>query len=635
MKFIKKEKSNVKGNILLFIAISITILFYIGLIAFSKNYQNIYNTPVLNNEVIDLAGYNINNRLVDYNLAGEWEFYYNQWIITDEGEPIKTGTIELPNRWNKSYNVSRKGYASYKITIKNPTIGDRYSIVLNNFRGTYRAFINGELITTCGEVSKVKKENFAKGRTTYRKPYLAETDQDLELVIEIGYNTFGGFYSVPWLTTSSFNTKTSDLSNRITFIILFMIGSMFCFCVMSLILNMGIYKKEALIYYSILVVTLFLNQLTSKDGCLIITQFEKSIDYNSYANINFILNGLVLASYIYFLAKSNVIGKRNYFLVILSVLMSVTLICFFGYAYVFYLSFIFLAICEIYLFIQISMNKKQLFLKRIYYVFLTILLFSIEIVETSDAVGVLVFGTEGITSFMVLTFMLAIAITNYMKIREISKENIRILEVENELRRVKERTLRAQIKPHFIFNTLTCIQYLYHEDLEQGDQALSIFSKHLRLNVDTETKELIKFEEELDNIQNYFQLENIRYNNVINLYYDISAVDFELPILSLQPFVENSIKHGRLMEKEDGWIQISSKEEDGRIYIKIIDNGVGFDTKNIRKNASGILNCKERLKILLNADVKIESVIGTGTIIEISFDKKKEGDEQSESNYRR
>lgn len=628
MKFIKKEKIRVKGVFLLLVAIIITIVLSIGLIVFSRNYQKIYNTPILNNETIDLEGYDINNRLVEYNLAGTWEFYYNQWIVTDDVEPIKTGTIELPSRWNQQYNISKNGYASYKIKMKNPTIGKQYTINLNNFRGTYRAFINNELVAICGEVSKEKNENFAKGRVTYRKYYLVEEKQDLDLVIEIGYNDFGGFYSVPWLTTSGLNKKTSDLSNKIVFIIVFMIGCMFCFGIMSLILNFGIYKNESLIYYSILVVSLFFNQLTSKDGCLIITQFTKSIDYNIYADLNFILNGIVLTSYIFFLIKSNIIGKKNYFLVTLTILMSMTLIHLFGYAYGYYVSFFLLFVCNVWLLFKISMNEECSFLKRCYYIFLTILLFDIEVIEISDAVGLLVFGTEGIPSVMVLIFMLAIATTNYVKIREISKENIRILEVENELRRVKERTLRAQIKPHFIFNTLTCIQYLYHENLEQGDEALSTFSKHLRLNVDTETKELIAFEEELDNIQNYFQLENIRYNNVINLYYDINTVDFKLPILSLQPFVENSIKHGRLMEKEDGWIQISSREEDGKIYIKIIDNGVGFDTKNIRLNATGIQNCKERLKILLDANIKIESIVGEGTMIEISFDKLKKGDEQ-------
>lgn len=623
----KKEKSSTKELINFVLIIVIILLLNIGLITFSKNYQKIYNTPILNDTILDLSGYDINNRTVDYNLAGEWEFYYNQWIITDNIEPNKTGTILLPSRWNDQFNLSRKGYASYKLTIKNPQIGDKYAIVLNNFRGTYQAFIDNKLVTKCGEVSKEKKQNFAKGRTTYSNYYLVEENKDLELVIEIGYNTFGGFYSVPWLTTSSFNGNTTKLSNKITFLILFMIGSMFCFCIISLILNFGIYKKESLIYYSVLLVALFLHQLTSKDVCLILTQFDNSLDYNIYANLNLFLTGLIIVSYVYFLKKSSVINKKIYFLTVLAILISILSVLLFRYPYFYLLPIILVMICQVVIIFEICTNNDLLISKKIYYNILTIMLFAILTMELLDSLGLLVFGTEGIISGMILIFMIIIAITNYIKIQEISKRNIHILEVENELQKIKEKTLRAQIKPHFIFNTLTCIQYLYHENIDQGDRALSIFSKHLRLNVDTETKELISFEEELDNIQNYFQLENMRYSNAINLYYDINSVDFKLPILSLQPFVENSIKHGKLMEKEDGWIQISSKEENNKIIIKIIDNGIGFNSNQIRFNATGISNCKERLKILLNAKIKIDSVIGKGTIIEISFDKTKEGDE--------
>lgn len=628
----KREKGSIKEKFHFLLVILIVLLLNIGLITFSKNYQKIYHTPILNHTILDLTGYDINHRKVDYNLTGEWEFYYNQWIVTDHIEPNKTGVIHLPNRWSEQYHLSRKGYASYKITIKNPNIGDKYAIVLNNFRGTYQAFIDNKLVTKCGDVSKEKNQNFAKGRVTYRDYYLVEEHKDLELVIEIGYNTFGGFYSVPWLTTSSFNDNTTRLSNKITFLILFMIGSMFCFCMMSLILNLGIYKKESLIYYSVLLVVLFLHQFTSKDACLILTQFDNSLDYNIYANLNLFLTGIIIISYVYFLKKSSLIKRNIYILNSLAILISIVSVLLFGYAYLYIIPIVLCMICQVMIVFEICINHYLAKVKRVYYHILTILLFSILTMELFDSMGLIVFGTEGIISMLILIFMIIIAITNYVKIREISRENIHVLEVENELQKVKEKTLRAQIKPHFIFNTLTCIQYLYHENTEQGDQALSIFSKHLRLNVDTETKELIPFEEELDNIQNYFQLENMRYSNKINLYYDINTIDFEIPILSLQPFVENSIKHGRLMEKEDGWIQISSKEENEKMIIKIIDNGIGFNPSEIRLNATGIANCKERFRILLNAKIKIDSVINKGTIIEISFDKIKEGDEQNESN---
>lgn len=631
----KKAKRTLKKEIITFIVIvCITLLLDSGLILISMNYQKINHTPILNNGAIDLQTFDIRNRKVDYNLSGEWEFYYNQWIVSDNAEPVMTGKIHLPSRWNKEFKISRKGYASYRLMIKNPHIGDQYGIVLNNFRGSYQAFINQQLVTKCGTVSKEKGENFAKGRATYRGAYTVTSSEDLELVLEIGYNDFGGFYSVPWFTASSFSKSTSSLGNHISFLILFMMGNMLCFCIISLILNMGIYKKESLIYYSILLITLFLNHITSKDGCMILTQVTDLFDYNVYSNTNFVLIALAIISYIYFLSKVGLIKKGKYIFIAVISCIILLFIVLFGYANWCFVPVALFVLYEYSLLFKIVMNGHIDFSKRMYYIVLTILLFSVFTVEIFDATGLLVYGTEGITSFMLLLLMLCIAISNYVKIKNIAKENIKILKVENELKDIKEKTLRAQIKPHFIFNTLTCIQHLYHEDTEQGDYALSVFSKHLRLNVDMDAKKLVSFEEELDHIQNYFLLENMRYNNTINLYYDINYVDFKLPILSLQPFVENSIKHGKLMQNEAGWIQISSYVEEENIIIKIIDNGVGFDQKQIGNHSYGISNCKERFRLLLGATVSIQSVINQGTIVEIKFSKTKKGVDDNENGGR-
>lgn len=85
----------------------------------SNNYNKIYNIPKINNCVLNLNDYDINTRKVDYLLNRSWEFYYNQWIVSDNEENKCLGTISLPSHWNDCFDISPNGYASYKLKITN------------------------------------------------------------------------------------------------------------------------------------------------------------------------------------------------------------------------------------------------------------------------------------------------------------------------------------------------------------------------------------------------------------------------------------------------------------------------------------------------------------------------------------
>lgn len=197
------------------------------------------------------------------------------------------------------------------------------------------------------------------------------------------------------------------------------------------------------------------------------------------------------------------------------------------------------------------------------------------------------------------------------------KRALKSYEYEKELKELESEVLMKQINPHFLFNCLNAVQNIYHENLEQGDNFLNLFSNYLRNHVFYFRKPLISFEEELDGIDGFVRLEEMKRSIHYNVEYDVEFMDFYVPPFSLQVFIENSIKYARTESKEDGEIVISTRSSNENIIVIIKDNGVGFDPKAIKKLSCGMMNAKRRLELSLSAKVLINSVIGTGTTITI------------------
>lgn len=197
------------------------------------------------------------------------------------------------------------------------------------------------------------------------------------------------------------------------------------------------------------------------------------------------------------------------------------------------------------------------------------------------------------------------------------KRALKSYEYEKELKELESEVLMKQINPHFLFNCLNAVQNIYHENLEQGDNFLNLFSNYLRNHVFHFRKPLISFEEELDGIDGFVRLEEMKRSIHYNVEYDVEFMDFYVPPFSLQVFIENSIKYARTESKEDGEIVISTRSSNENIIVIIKDNGVGFDPKAIKKLSCGMMNAKRRLELSLSAKVLINSVIGTGTTITI------------------
>ncbi len=186
--------------------------------------------------------------------------------------------------------------------------------------------------------------------------------------------------------------------------------------------------------------------------------------------------------------------------------------------------------------------------------------------------------------------------------------------------------MMSQIQPHFLYNTLTTIQALCLENPRKAASITERFAAYLRQNIDSLNEaNLIPFRKELDHTLVYAQIEMERFRN-IHLDYEIEDEDFLLPALTVQPLVENAIRHG-VRGIPRGQIEIITNLLPDCHEIIIRDNGKGFrpeDLPGTDRSHIGIQNVRERLQKLCGGTMTIDSEAGRGTCVTIHIPLGKE-----------
>lgn len=185
-------------------------------------------------------------------------------------------------------------------------------------------------------------------------------------------------------------------------------------------------------------------------------------------------------------------------------------------------------------------------------------------------------------------------------------------------------TMMSQIRPHFIYNTLGSIEQLCNIDPPKAGELVHNFAKYLRGNFgELDNPKPILMSQEMEHVHHYISIENVRFPDM-TFSFEMNSDDFHIPALTIQPIVENAIKHGLMKLQKGGTIRVVSYETDTHYCVSVEDDGVGFDTGVLldeRKHV-GIRNIRGRLKAMVNGTLEIESKEGVGTKVLITIPKE-------------
>jgi len=201
-----------------------------------------------------------------------------------------------------------------------------------------------------------------------------------------------------------------------------------------------------------------------------------------------------------------------------------------------------------------------------------------------------------------------------------------------ELEETKTALMLSQIKPHFLYNSLTAIRRLCEDDPKDARAAINDFSLFLRANMDfISNQTLIPFEQELRHIQSYLNLEQRRFEDSLSVDYNLEITDFCLPALSLQPVVENAVLHGIRKKEDGGTVRISTSETPDHYVVTVTDDGAGFDPGAIAgQEHIGLKNVSRRLELLCKGELLIDSAPGCGTKATILIPREGENENDDE-----
>jgi signal transduction histidine kinase len=234
--------------------------------------------------------------------------------------------------------------------------------------------------------------------------------------------------------------------------------------------------------------------------------------------------------------------------------------------------------------------------------------------------GVLAYLDYGLLIYWII-LLLKYSLDYYRRYRD---SELTASRLEAQLARAHLETLRMQLHPHFLFNTLNAISVLIDRDPEDARKTLGRLSDLLRLTLEYDGVQEVPLEREIDFLDRYLAIEKTRFGDrlTVRVEVDPEVMHAPVPAMILQPLVENAIRHGINRQRGPGVVEICASRTNGTLCLRVRDNGAGMQDLPDRKGV-GLTNTRERLQRMYGTrfllDVRNNEGPGVTAIVEIPF----------------
>lgn len=586
--------------------------------------------PRVQDATLDLAGYDDYDVVIP--LDGAWEFYWDAWIVTDGMQDARPDAlIELPRSWEglevDGKQLPASGIASYKLTVKNCPSDLGYIVRVPDSQTTYRVFVDGDLVLSGGYMSKDIDE--IEVRSEVRSKAIGEFQpKTCDVVVEVACGYTGGLYMAPQLEevrNAAVNpTLVSYVQSGVVVGLLVYIAA---FGIIAAFRGSS-FRADSLLF---LCVILLIMVLTGTE--LMRLRAVKAIGAHfEYVWLIQALMFALLPACLY-LCSRHLFGYRvgsrgiRALVVATTTMVAAALVLSVSprpWHYV-VLDAACVAACLAVVAFSLSRAWRGSDADALLFAGASTVLLSSLLVDALYRAGFFVINVSyllGACTIFYATLMFAVFVKR-MVAQE--RQAFELEQVRYQLKEAEVSLMLSQIRPHFLYNTLTAVMALIPTDPKLAQHALVKFSQYLRANIDAVTNvRMIPFSQELDHIKTYLDIEKLRFDDRLRVEFDVRASDFFVPQLSIQPLVENAVKHGVCKSADGGCVVLSTWTQEDAWCVQVVDDGAGFDASALdleSEGSAGIRNVMYRLEAECDAKVRFESAPGQGCAVTVTLPK--------------
>ena len=596
---------------------------------------------------VDLSSFDFkhsDNNLVVLN--GDWEFYWNRLLMPDdfmtEPTPSMDWFLRVPGTWDKQKAGTKvyphHGVATYRLHLSYPSSLKDPALRIRNVATAYRLYANGRLIAEVGKVSD-RLSDFKTGEKSLILDLPKDT-QELELILQVANLDYanGGLRAA--LVFGS--KQVIEHQEMILFALqLLFIGGVFIFSLYYFLLFLLQTRNKTALLFSLLCFITALRSLIW--GVEPIGVLFPNISFDGEVYINYLTGYNLLPLMILFVHNLYPFGSKvKYSYATRSIVLLPTLFfdgllllktpqfmsSFTNYLYLLVLlQMIYVMGVLIIAVLQKRDNARLMFI--VFGIFVMTIL--------ADILHYLGIGGINISyMFLYGNFVVILAMSFIQAQQQALTHKKLILYNENlvEADKLKDKImatemsfLQAQIKPHFLYNALSAIANICEKDGTKAGKLIIDLAIYLRGSLEfNHLNKRVTIEKELEFIDTYFNIEQARFGQKIQLLKELSiSLKDQIPVLILQPLVENAVRHGISKKQEGGRVTVRLMPCEEGIRIEIEDDGLGMDEEKLalilsaRRNDQGVglLNIHQRLLRLYDRGLDISSEVGRGTCVRL------------------
>lgn len=619
---------------ILLIAVLTVIIFF--MIYNDANNLVDIKSPRVENGIMNLSGWDFNNDR-NIKLDGNWEFYWNQIIPPggfDEPDVKLTGYYPVPLYWTKynSLNLPPRGYATYRLIIGTNGWTQLLSLKTPDIYTEYNLWINGRLIDSNG--------SFANRSARYLRPDIYTFDVNastVEIVLQIKNYAHGNNAGIGQsFTLGAPDSMNKERNTKAAIDVIF-----FAICLFAGLYHAILFifrkKDRELLYFVVLCIAVSIRTILSNETWLM--QFFPNLPFEIGSRVVTITIPVCVISllfYIRVLFKEEMPRLVFYILLgasgLYALLVITTPTFFYSSQFNYYLITVdVLFVTGVYCSVKaIRKGKLESAIFLAGAILLGIGAFN-DILYYNQILDTGYYLSLGLMAFVVIqAVVLAVRYANaYHAIEKLSENLKASLE---QVAATETAFLHAQIKPHFLYNTLNVIAALCRMDAGRARELILDLSSYLHHSFEFKNLDrFITFDEELEFIQAYVRIEQARFKDKLKVTYELEDTEgLKLPPLILQPLVENAIRHGIRKSDGGGMVVLRVKNQADCYEIEVEDNGAGMTVELLKKiksdnrdgeNGVGLANIQRRLRMLYGTQLNIQSQVGEGTKITLTLRK--------------